>query len=486
MFSFSLQCPVSSSCSVTLPSSPLSSEISVVSTMLVKVTGSGFFSVVSMNCSGLSSTAPLRSISRLSETSVKRLLREGLSWRPMYQPPQCILLSSDPVEKASTTIRGESPLTRRPDLATRGILMLRWSSSCNAPTIATPAERGHAYWSIKSVNDLHPKPVTYPLQSPFPFVDLVVAETYGTGEFRFPNDNSDSSPTFFNGNSNHSDKIHASPSLPRDPLRPSAVDLYSGEQPSPLTHPTELTLSFGLKALLVWAWTSKKAGYISYLGSGDPSLLMAHVNAANLFLYKKTSNRFYSLPNTAIGVFFKNTSSSLGLLPSFLSNLLLASILQLHKKWHLTYLGFAMSSQIGSITQAEREFGCLSSHHFQSTMKICSFKEWSVSYSSSGKTGLLLSLVKRTSSSSSASKENSPPSETVSIRSQTLSNGCFNVVLDYNLLFQTTVLGIQVKLLYGLFHSFNTSILCFVVMVFFLCFTVEISSGCKLPTPRGF
>lgn len=61
-----------------------------------------------------------------------------------------------------------------------------------------------------------PKPLTYPLQSPLPSVDLVVIASCGTGEIRLSSDISNASPICYTGFSDHSDEILASayPSAP--------------------------------------------------------------------------------------------------------------------------------------------------------------------------------------------------------------------------------------------------------------------------------
>ena len=88
--------------------------------------------------------------------------------------------------------------------------------SCHASTTITPAGYCHACLASETDDDPHRKPLTYPLQSPLPSVDLVVIASCGTGEIRLSSDISNASPICYTGFSDHSDEIlaSASPSAP--------------------------------------------------------------------------------------------------------------------------------------------------------------------------------------------------------------------------------------------------------------------------------
>lgn len=76
-------------------------------------------------------------------------------------------------------------------------------------------------------------------------------------------------------------------------------------------------------------------------------------------------------------------------------------------------------------------------------------------------------------------KRSYPSSERISYRSPTSSYWWVNVVFNYHqLFFRTIVFRYQVKHLFGAFHSLNTYISLFIVIVLVCQVTVEFISGC--------
>ncbi|CAF2070925.1 unnamed protein product [Brassica oleracea var. botrytis] len=88
--------------------------------------------------------------------------------------------------------------------------------SCHGSTTITPAGHCHACLASETDDEPHRKPLTYPLQSPLPSVDLVVIASCGTGEIRLSSDISNTSPIRYTGFTDHSVEIlaSASPSVP--------------------------------------------------------------------------------------------------------------------------------------------------------------------------------------------------------------------------------------------------------------------------------